>query len=107
MVDDKINEEVVGNFMKESCLTTLAKIDKASIPVGQKSIQGLEQIMNGYWEPRPLDVPNGAGIEFVLPLDGWLAKAGIPAKLELVKQYRLTGAITAMRPRNPKATNWI
>ncbi len=102
MVDDKINEEVVGNFMKESCLTTLAKIDKASIPVGQKSIQGLEQIMNGYWEPRPLEVPNGSGIEFVLSLDGWLAKAGIPAKLELVKQYRLTGAITGDAAKQPK-----
>ncbi|MFO0922261.1 MAG: YidC/Oxa1 family insertase periplasmic-domain containing protein [Pirellulales bacterium] len=93
VVDDQINEEATGNALRDSCLTTLARLDNAAIPVGAHSIEGLERILQGYWEPRPLQIENGMGIEFVLPLDGWITKAGLKGKLELVKQYRLKGGI--------------
>lgn len=88
--DDFNDEQVSGNDPIGSCSMTLASIDKISIEEGEQSILGLERTLHGNWEAKPLEVPDGMGIEFVMPLQNHLRLAGVKANLELVKQYRLT-----------------
>jgi YidC/Oxa1 family membrane protein insertase len=92
VADDSILEEVVGNEQRLSCLTTLAGLNGRTIAPGKASLKGLEATLNGYWLASPIDVEDGMGIEFTMPLAGWLSKAGVPANLEIVKRYRLRKA---------------
>lgn len=92
MEDDEPTEGVVGNRIRPSAMTSLAKVDSTEIISGLETIPGLEQTLHGNWESKPIDVENGMGVEFSLPLEGYLAGAGARAKLELVKRYRITKA---------------
>ena len=92
VTDDQVNENVIGNIMRQSCLTTLAQLDSDRIMAGKESLDGLERILNGNWEPRPLDVPGGMGVEFAMPLKPWLQRRGLDADLEIAKRYRLLPA---------------
>jgi YidC/Oxa1 family membrane protein insertase len=87
--DDYPSEGVQGNNLRESILTTLAKIDDLEITPGFRSMPGLEQTLEGNWTSKPIEVENGAGIEFTLPLQSMLVQAGSKANLELVKRYKL------------------
>ncbi|MEQ1829991.1 MAG: YidC/Oxa1 family insertase periplasmic-domain containing protein [Pirellula sp.] len=87
--DDFLAEQVKGNDPAGSCATTLAAIDQISIVEGERSILGLERTIKGTWSVKPLDVANGMGVEYSIPLREYLRLAGAKANLELVKQYRL------------------
>jgi YidC/Oxa1 family membrane protein insertase len=90
--DDSVLEQVIGNEQRLSCLTTLASIDGRSISPGKAHLKGLESTLDGFWLAKPLDVEDGMGVEFTMPLAGWLAKAGTSANLEIVKRFRLRKA---------------
>jgi len=92
--DDFPSEGVQGNKLRESLLTTLAKIDDLEITPGYKSLPGLEQTLEGNWISKPVEVENGQGIEFTLPLQSMLLQAGSKANLELVKRYKLRKSTT-------------
>jgi YidC/Oxa1 family membrane protein insertase len=87
--DDFAAEQVPGNDPVGSCATTIASIDKISIEEGERSILGLERTTKGTWEVKPLEIENGMGVEFTMPLSQALRISGANARLELVKQYRL------------------
>jgi len=87
--DDVPSEAVEGNQLRESLLTTLAKIDNLEITPGFRALPGLEQTLEGNWDSKPIEVENGQGIEFTLPLQSMLVQAGSKANLELVKRYKL------------------
>ncbi len=89
MTDESLEEGVPGNLLRESCLTTLGKLDNDSISTGKTAIRGLEATLRGNWFTRPLEVENGSGIEFYFPLGQVLKSAGLNGNLELVKRYRL------------------
>ena len=87
--DDYPSEGVKGNELRESLLTTLAKVDNIEITPGFRAIPGLEQTLEGNWTSKAIEVENGSGIEFTLPLQSMLVQAGSKANLELVKRYKL------------------
>lgn len=87
--DDFNDEQVKGNYPVASCATTLAEVDKVSIESGERSISGLENTLKGRWNAKPLEMAEGMGIEFSMPLRSYLKLAGVKANLEFVKQYRL------------------
>jgi YidC/Oxa1 family membrane protein insertase len=87
--DDYPSEGVKGNDLRESLLTTLAKVDNLEITPGFRSMPGLEQTLDGNWQSKVIEVENGSGIEFTLPLQSMLVQAGSKANLELVKRYKL------------------
>ena len=90
--DDFKDEQVKGNDPVASCATTIAAIDQISIEEGEHSILGLENTIKGRWSHKMLDLEEGMGIEFSMPLRSYLKLAGSKANLELVKQYRLMPA---------------
>ena len=90
--DDFKLEQVKGNDPLASCLTTLAAVDQFSIEEGEQAIMGLENTLKGRWESKPIEMSEGMGVEFSMPLRPYLKLAGIKANLELVKQYRLLPA---------------
>lgn len=90
--DDFKNEQVQGNDPIASCATTLASVDQISIEDGERAILGLENTLQGRWKGKPLEMSEGMGVEFSMPLRSYLKQAGIKANLELVKQYRLLPA---------------
>ncbi len=99
MEDDKPREGVLGNLLRPSMMTTLSKVDGIEISPGNESIIGLESTLNENWQSNPLEVENGMGIEYTLPLQSYLAGAGSNANLEIVKRYRVTKAkADATRP---------
>lgn len=82
-------EVVAGNLFRPSLLTTLGSLGGTQIPVGDYALPALQETLEIDWEMKPLKVDGGEGVEFRLPLDSFLAETGRPAKLELVKRYRL------------------
>ena len=90
--DDFNQEQVHGNDPVASCATTLASVDQISIEDGERAILGLENTLKGRWKGKPLEMSEGMGVEFSMPLRSYLKLAGIKANLELVKQYRLLPA---------------
>ncbi len=90
--DDFKDDQVKGNDPVASCATTIAAIDQISIEEGEHSILGLENTIKGRWSHKMLDMEEGMGIEFSMPLRSYLKLAGSKANLELVKQYRLLPA---------------
>jgi YidC/Oxa1 family membrane protein insertase len=89
MEDDMPREKVPGNLLRPSMLTTLAKVDGIEAIPGNETIPGLEASLNEDWQAKPLEVADGQGVEFTLPLQSYLVGAGSKANLELVKRYRL------------------
>ncbi len=87
--DDFFAEQVSGNFPIGSCAMTLSAVDLKSIEEGESTILGLEKTLKGRWDSKPMTLEVGMGVEFTMPLQGYLTVAGIPANLELVKQYKL------------------
>ena len=87
--DDFPSEQVIGNDPIASCATTFAKVDQIAILEGERSILGLEKIQQGNWSVKELEMKEGMGVEFTMPIQAYLKLAGIKANLELVKQYRL------------------
>ncbi len=87
--DDFKDEQVKGNDPLSSCATTLAAIDQISIEEGERAISGLESTLKGQWNAKRLEMAEGMGIEFSIPLRSYLKLAASKANLELVKQYRL------------------
>ena len=90
MEDDMPRERVPGNLLRRSMMTTLSKVDGIEISPGNETIIGLESTLEGNWQANPLEVDNGMGIEYTLPLQSYLAGAGSNANLEIVKRYRIT-----------------
>jgi len=88
-VDDFAVEKVKGNYPIGSCGLTFAKIDGIELQEGDRTILGLEKTLQGQWGVKPLEVEDGMGVEFSMPMGAHLKLAGIDANLELVKQYRL------------------
>ncbi len=87
-------EEIPGNLARQSLMTTLSKIDDTEAIPGNKTIPGLEATFDENWLSKTIEVENGMGVEFTLPLQSYLAGAGIKANLELVKRYRVYKATT-------------
>jgi YidC/Oxa1 family membrane protein insertase len=83
------SEEVDGNLERRSLLTTLGSLGGTRIPLGAPALPQLLETLAWDWEVRPLQVPGGEGVEFRLPLDGFLAASGQGGALDLVKRYRL------------------
>lgn len=86
---ENLAEQVPGNLQRLSCLTTLASVNSAEIPIGMRSMKGLENTLRDHWEMLPLEVAGGQGVEFRLPLADALKVTGVDADLVLVKRYRL------------------
>jgi YidC/Oxa1 family membrane protein insertase len=86
------SEFVEGNNQQPSLRTTLASIEGIKIPAEARNLPALRPIWEVDWETKPLAVAGGAGVEFRLPLDSYLANAARPAELDLVKRYRLLPA---------------
>ncbi len=86
---ENLTEQIPGNLQRLSCLTTLASIDTSEIPVGMRSMKGLEGTLRDDWEMVPLEVEGGQGVEFRMPLADAFKKEGGDTDLVLVKRYRL------------------
>ena len=86
---ENLAEQVPGNLERLSCLTTLASLNSQEIPIGMRSMKGLENTLRDHWEMHPLAVPGGQGVEFRLPLGDALKGQGLEADLVLIKRYRL------------------
>ena len=99
--DDFKKEQVPGNDPVASCATTLASVDQSSIEDGERTILGLENTLKGRWKGKPLEMSEGMGVEFSMPLRSYLKLAGIKANLELVKQYRLMPAKSIQGQNDP------
>ena len=99
--DDFKIEQVKGNYPHASCATTLASVDQSSIEDGERAILGLETTLKGRWNAKPIEMAEGMGIEFTMPLRSYLKLAGIKANLELVKQYRLFPAKPTQGQNDP------
>ena len=84
-----LSEQVAGNRERLSCLTTLATLDNQEIPLGTRSLAKLEGTLLDNWEVAPLEVAGGQGVEFRLPLAGYLRDSAVPADLVMIKRYRL------------------
>lgn len=87
--EENLAEFVPGNASRPSCLTTLAAIGDQSIPTGMRSIKSLAGTLSDNWEVVPLKVDGGQGVEFRLPLAGYLDGKTPSQDLVLVKRYRL------------------
>jgi YidC/Oxa1 family membrane protein insertase len=94
MQDDLPREEIPGNLLRPSLLTSLSAADGIEATPADESLPGLEASLTENWSMKPLDVDGGVGVEFALPLRSYLAASGINANLELVKRYRLQPAST-------------
>lgn len=88
-LNPRYSEEVAGNLTRVGLLTTLGSINGSGIKLGRQTLPTLEEAYELDWEVHPLEVEGGEGVEFRLPLESFLAGSGLPAKLELVKRYRL------------------
>lgn len=99
--DDFKDEQVKGNDPVASCATTIAAIDQISIEEGEHAILGLENTIKGRWNHKMLEMDEGMGIEFSMPLRSYLKLAGSKANLELVKQYRLLPAKPVQGQNDP------
>lgn len=86
---ENLAEQIPGNLQRLSCLTTLSAINAQEIPIGMRSMKGLENTLRDHWEMVPLQVDGGQGIEFRLPLTNALKDQGIDADLVMVKRFRL------------------
>lgn len=94
------SETVPGNLSRAALLTSLGSIGDTRIPEGKDSLPALSGTLTADWqvltpaEANWDEMPaNGAqGVEFRLPLDGYLAGTNRPAKLDLIKRYRLAPA---------------
>lgn len=87
--EEFVSEAIVGNVERASCLTTLASLNGTRIPTGRNVLPALSKSLNGNWQVHALDVAGGQGVEFRMPLDNYLEGTGRPAKVDLVKRYRL------------------
>lgn len=85
-------ESIVGNRDLPSLRTTLGSIEATKIPRGKSALPALAPTLNADWAAQKIDVPGGDGVEFRLPLESYLSETGRPAKLEIVKRYRLLPA---------------
>lgn len=85
-------EIVPGNKQRPSLLTTIASLNGTRIPSGKDVLPALTSTLYANWEVKPLEVAGGEGVEFRLPLDGYLAATGRPKQIDLVKRYRLLPA---------------
>ncbi len=47
---ENLTEQIPGNLQRLSCLTTLASIDTSEIPVGMRSMKGLEGTLRDDWK---------------------------------------------------------
>ncbi len=101
MQDDLAREGIPGNLVRPSLMTTLSKVDGTEAIPGDETIPGLEPTLKAPWSAKRIDVSNGMGIEFTMPLQSYLAGGGVKANLELVKRYRL---FKANRNANVPAT---
>lgn len=82
------SEQIDGNDEVNALRTTIASINKVKIPIGMTSLPALEPTLTHNWQTKPLEVNDGQGVEFRLPLKELLKD--IPdSDLELVKRYRL------------------
>ena len=86
---ENLAEQIPGNLQRLSCLTTLAAINSEEIPIGMRTMKGLENTLRDHWEVQPLEVAGGQGVEFRLPLAESLKQEGLDLDLVLVKRYRL------------------
>lgn len=86
---ENLAEQVPGNLQRLSCLTTLASVNGQEIPIGMRTMKGLEKTLRDDWEMVPLTVDGGQGVEFRMPLGDSLKDMGVDADLVLVKRYRL------------------
>jgi YidC/Oxa1 family membrane protein insertase len=99
-------EDIPGNLPRYSLMTTLSKVDDTEAIPGNKTIPGLEATFDNNWLSKTIEVDHGMGVEFTLPLQSYLAGAGIKANLELVKRYRLykgDAKLDSNAPASPKS----
>ncbi len=54
MEDDEPTEGVVGNRMRPSAMTSIAKINAVEIVSGQETIPGLEKMVKGHWDSKTI-----------------------------------------------------
>lgn len=80
---------IVGNKERPSLITTLGSLNQTNVPPGADVLPAIRQTMYADWAVAPLEVENGQGFEFRMPLDSYLANTGRPNKVDLVKRYRL------------------
>ncbi len=80
---------IVGNKERPSLLTTIASLNKTRVPPGSDYLPAIKETLYADWAFKPLEVENGEGVEFRIPLDSYLANTGRPNKIDLVKRYRL------------------
>ncbi len=76
---ENLAEQVPGNLQRLSCLTTLASINANEIPIGMRTMKGLENTLRDHWEMHPLEVKDGQGVEFRMPLADALKEVGLDA----------------------------
>ncbi|MCY3009400.1 MAG: YidC/Oxa1 family insertase periplasmic-domain containing protein [Planctomycetota bacterium] len=98
--DDFRFEQVQGNDPVASCLTTIASINGKEIDDGEAAILGLESTLTGNWDVKTIDVDNGMGIEFTMPIQSNLKLIGVDADIEMVKQYRLHRVNAEAKPES-------
>jgi hypothetical protein len=75
--DDFKYEQVPGNNPIASCATTLASVDLSAIEDGERAMLGLDATLKGRWAVKELDMPEGMGVEFSMPLSSYLKLAGV------------------------------
>jgi len=80
---------IPGNKERPSLMTTLGSLNKTNVPPGADFLPAIRQTLFADWSVQPLEVENGEGFEFRMPLDSYLANTGRPSKIDLVKRYRL------------------
>jgi YidC/Oxa1 family membrane protein insertase len=80
---------IVGNKERPSLMTTLGSLNNINVPPGMDFLPAIRQTLYADWAVTPLEVENGQGFEFKMPLDSYLANTGRPNKIDLVKRYRL------------------
>ena len=67
---------------------------------GEAAILGLESTLTGNWDVKTIDVDNGMGIEFTMPIQSNLKLIGVDADIEMVKQYRLHRVNAEAKPES-------
>jgi YidC/Oxa1 family membrane protein insertase len=87
--EEFLSEYVPGNIERASFLTSLASLNGTRIPTGKDVLPVLSGTLKANWSMQPLAVEGGEGVEFRLPLDGFLEATGRPKQIDLVKRYRL------------------
>ncbi len=85
---------IAGNKERPSLMTTLGSLNKTNIQPGSDALPAIRQTLYADWAVQPLEVENGQGFEFRMPLDSYLANTGRPSKIDLVKRYRLLPSST-------------